>query len=749
VAGAKPYPSLLPYLETGKGRFRLNIALISSDRSVLARGPYPFRVLAESGPFARIIAGNILTDAESPIKPVFLLRQPDEYPDLPDDIRPLANTDIDRFWQEAYHWYRSASVNSAAPDMPLLLAGQTAADQRLLPCYSLFYCILRQIYFHALCPQCGRVLELCRQDDVLTAAGLKSYATSLKRYLYCPDCASKTDGANFYVFELQADDPPGLKDRWGLVHDFAKLLVKSDMEDQFPCSTCPEQIACYGPQDLSRKRVVPFAFYPFYLMIFEAATLHGMDFVALLSGATADQLAGDVTESGRRHTLEAARRQLSRSSRFLFRDSDSRHFLEVLLLKLAFLGELSAWALQAGSSPQYPNLPLSLNRIWVQLPDQAGLLPSLWNFKPMRFDVGLPEYGRSEPLRHASAPGLYCLALVWFHILLVNQRQDIRQVSEILDRICDKLLSSAAPVSQSLFQEVNASAFRPQNTFWDPADDTVEPEFESLWQQSLNLGASLMRAGLDREVPWSQESFDQQFDALRQSVLQELFSGKQLAEQSDTPSQNAAILHILQNLSHKWRSEMRQPAVAEDLEATVLVSKKMTADSDTAAAVPRLDDDLQKTVILQPKPPVRETADQPRTTDEEKTVILSSRTPASQPAPDNEPPEDDLIQETVLLSSRESIPGLTGPKITLPKPPEPVLPETMSQSPGEEYLEETVIQRPVDSGASKSRNAADDDGLEQTIVLKPSADKDKKSVPDIEDDLGETMIMKPKPGKTK
>jgi hypothetical protein len=751
VAGVKPYPSLLPYLDTGKGRFRLHISLISSDRTVSGEAPYPFEVVAEAGPFARIIAGSLLSDAGSLIKPVFLLYQPDQYPDFSDNIRPLTNADIDRFWQEAYHRYRATDGISSPADSMLLLAGQSDAHDRLLPCCSLFYCILRQIYFHPLCPQCGSTLQVCRQEGVLKAAGLKSYGASLRRYLYCPDCAAKADRTNFYVFERQPDDPPDLKDRWGLVHDLGNLLVSPDPAQPFPCSSCPEQTACYGPQDLSRERIVPFAFYPFYLMIFDAATLHAVDFVAMLSGATLDQLAAHVTEPGRRYVLDAAKRKLSGSSRFLFNNSDSRHFLETLFLKLSFLRELSAWALQTGSLPEYPNLPLSLNRVWLRLPDQAGLLPSLWNFKPVRFDVGLPEYGHSLPLRHTTPSGLYWLATTWFYTLLVNRRQDIRQVSEILDRTCEKLLSSAAPVSLSLFQEIDASPFRPENAFWDPAGGTLEPDFESLWHQSLYLGASLLRAGLDREVPWSLESFNQQFDELRNSVQRSLFSGRESAEQFDAADRNAAIAHILQDLSRRWRSEPAQRSVAEDLQATVLVSRKIAADNASAAALARLDDDLQKTVILQPKPPVPEAAEQSRTAEEEeeKTVILSARAAGLPTRPDNEPPEDDLIQETVLLSSRESIPGFTGPQVSQPVPREPDLPEAIIQSPGEQDLEKTVIQRPVDSGASNNRKEADDQDLEQTIVMKPTAGKDKKPAAETEDDLGETVIMKPKPGKNK
>ena len=698
MAGANSYPSLLPCLETGNGRFRLNIALLSNEQSAL-ESSYPFPDLAGSGPFGRIVAGNILTDAGSPIRTVFLLRQPDEYPDLSDHIRPVLNPDIDRFWQEAYHWYRSGAVNSSVPNTLFLLAGQKDADDRLLPCRSLFYCLFRETYFHPLCPQCGRALDLCRSDEILQAAGLKPYSRSLKRYLYCPDCVRKADAATYYVFALQVDDPLSLKDRWGLIHDLGNLLVKPDLEDRFPCSTCPEQIACYGPDDLSAGRIVPFAFYPFYLMVFEAATVHAMDFLALLSGAPVSQLVQHVTDVGRRRALEAASTRLSTSSRFLFNKSDPKHFLEVLFLKLSFLGELTARVLHAGCSLEYPGLPISLNSVWVKLPDQTGLLPRLWNFRSMRFDVG---YGRAELPGSSSATGLsglYQIAMVWFYALLVNKSQDIRQVAELLDRLCRKLLSSTAPISQLLFQEVNPSAFRPENTFWNPADHTVEPQHESFWQQALHLGASLLRAGLDREVPWSRESFDLQFEALRQSVQQTLFSGTQAAESAGASGGDTAILGILENLSNKWRSMMGQTAIASEVEERMPISKRTAEDKDIGAAVPRS--------------------------------------------------EDDLIHETVLLSSRQSIPGLAEYKTTRSEPSEPNPAESFVGSSMEECLEKTMIQQSVDPGVTNTGYPTDDDALEKTIIMKPWAEKDKISVPDVEDDLSKTIIMKPETGKTK
>jgi len=690
------------------------------------------------------MAGNILTDAGSPIRTVFMLRQPDEYPDLSDHIRPLLNPDIDRFWQEAYHWHRSGAVNSSVPNALFLLAGQKDAEDRLFPCRSLFYCLFRETYFHPLCPQCGQALDLCRSDEILQAAGLKPYSRSLKRYLYCPDCVRKADAASYYVFALQVGDPLSLKDRWGLIRDLGNLLVTPDLEDRFPCSTCPEQIACYGPDNLSARRIVPFAFYPFYLMLFEAATVHAMDFLALLSGATVSQLVQHATDVGRRRALEGASTRLSTSSRFLFNKNDPKHFLEVLFLKLSFLGELTASVLHAGCSLEYPDLPLSLNSVWVKLPDQSGLLPCLWNFRSMRFDVG---YSRAELPGSSSAwglSGLYQIAMVWFYALLVNKSQDIRQVSEILDRLCRKLLSSTAPISQLLFQEVNASAFRPENTFWDPTDRVIEPHHKPFWQQTLLLGASLLRAGLNRELPWSKESFDHHFETLRQSVQQTLFSVTQAAESTGASGGDTAILGILENLSRKWRSMMGQAAIDSEVEERMPISEITAENKHIDVAAPQSEEDLQETVIMTPKPSARQSVDQQWAVDEERSAIALSHPPASQSAQ-----EDDLIHETVLLSCRQTIFGPADNKTNLSEPSEPNPAESIVDCSMEKCLDKIMIQQAAESGVTNTRNATDDDGLEKTIIMKPLAEKDKISVPDVEDELSKTIIMKPGKGKTK
>ena len=47
-------PSLLPYLQSGKSHFRLEISLSSRETSFLQKSPFPFLTITESSPFERL-----------------------------------------------------------------------------------------------------------------------------------------------------------------------------------------------------------------------------------------------------------------------------------------------------------------------------------------------------------------------------------------------------------------------------------------------------------------------------------------------------------------------------------------------------------------------------------------------------------------------------------------------------------------------------------------------------------------------
>ena len=162
-------PSLLPYLELTDTKFQLNFSLISQDSSILEKSPFPFLVISESDPFARLFEARFVTDAGSEIKRVFLLLQKDEYHLTRDELRPLNNQDIDQCWQKTFLFYSRKNQDGSA----IIMADQIGEDGGLISLQSLFFCKSRQIFFHPPCPACGLPLQQCYDDDILTGIQIK------------------------------------------------------------------------------------------------------------------------------------------------------------------------------------------------------------------------------------------------------------------------------------------------------------------------------------------------------------------------------------------------------------------------------------------------------------------------------------------------------------------------------------------------------------------------------------------------
>ena len=71
-------PSLLPYLDARGNKFGLRLSLIPESVSAQETPLFPFTVISDAAPLARLIEAQILTDAGSEVKRVFLLVQRDE-----------------------------------------------------------------------------------------------------------------------------------------------------------------------------------------------------------------------------------------------------------------------------------------------------------------------------------------------------------------------------------------------------------------------------------------------------------------------------------------------------------------------------------------------------------------------------------------------------------------------------------------------------------------------------------------------
>jgi hypothetical protein len=679
--------SLLPYLESGENNFRLEISLVSKESEFLEKAPFPFLLISDSGPFTRVIDARILTDAESVIKPVFLLQQSDEYRLTSDDMWPLNNKDIDRLWQEVFMRY-SAQTPEESPDRShFVLLRQINKKGQFSPFQSLFYCTFKKDYFHPPCPKCGKRLHLCQDDHLLSESDLKPYSTSLKRYLYCPKCAQDSNPNDFYVFSPDAFDSPNLKDHLVLIKEWEHLIVNPITLNHFPCIDCAEKTRCYGNDNLAVLRIVPFSFYPFYLMILEAATLNAYDFLSLISGATLNEVKDSLSEKGalgRVKCLEAAQQKLSVQSPLLFDPNNERNFLEALYLKLSFLGELGRMIFSDRGSLSHPGLSYSLERIWVKLADQAGLLPLFWNFNLDVIDIGVNPAKPPHLSEYPPAHGLHFLGNVWFYALLVNHRQPVERVRAELEKFMIESTSAKVGLSESIKKKGHNPVFAAENIFWSPEDRHVNEEWQRVWEKSLDLGGGLLAAGMNRETSWSENEFWQNFEALREEIKKELFGRGSLIPKEVSHSDNLAISALLDEILTRWRSKMKAPndrKEAEEVEETLDLSATTQKAFESQKESTYESAEPLETVILRPGEFGKKEMDSTKLKDAEETLILSPEGHPGSDKADKALQDAEVIKETVILRSDE---------FKTRRPPS----EPFSAGAAENDLQETVLLSP-------------------------------------------------------
>jgi len=291
-------PSLLPYLQSGSGRFHLTISLEPADES----SPFepcqdPFLFKDVSDPFSLLGSAGVISDLAEQILPLTLLIQRSEYHCSPDDLHLHTNLVIEQRWQQIM------SVLSAPPlnTLRFLLAEQIGKQGQLLPFHSLFYCRAKQIYFPPPCPGCGKELVLCTDDTLLSLHGLEGYSTSLRRFLYCPECCSTPATVTFYTFRRTEKDPASVSDTQQLIRNWAQSEKTATPDTLLPCGRCASYKVCYGSTPLAVNTLCSFSFYPFYMLLLKADSGLRIDFQALLSGKTPAQdclcREGNLTET--------------------------------------------------------------------------------------------------------------------------------------------------------------------------------------------------------------------------------------------------------------------------------------------------------------------------------------------------------------------------------------------------------------------------------------------------------------------
>jgi hypothetical protein len=631
--------SLLPYLTTAKAKIFLKVSLIREDPPIPGNDLFPFLVLDDTNPLARLIEAYFMTDAGSELKRVFLIVQRDRYILRTDDVWPVTNLDVDNSWRRAFTLHAQKSPQAA----PIVLSNQVDDEGTLQPLESLFFCVIKKLFFAPPCPFCGTSLVQCHDDDLLIGSGLEPYSTSLRRYLFCRSCTPKEDSA-FYVYASERSDPPRVRDRFALMKEFSRLALTRKEFSPFPCAECQDSNECYGSENRVLSRVFPFSFYPYYLLISEAMSLSASDFLPLLSGAAVDEPEGRQWATLRKR----AGKEGPWGPAFLFQDDD-RLFLEMLYLKLSFLGDLIQ-GISIRQGVKHPDLRLSMERIWVNLKDDpGGRLPFLWNFKVKILDSPGLASATESLLRLPVSYDMLFLGHAWFYVLLANQKQTMSRISLSLREGLNQTLSDKNFSSEAFLKGESDPLFHPSNIFWNPGRRRVHETWHPLWGKSLHLGWSLLTSSFRPEPSWSKEGFQEKIESLRGEVKHQLFAEKPPGESGTYSSENEedrAIYDILTTILRKWGGGGE---IEKDLEETVVLTHERAralAEEETLH-VPspnkEAKEDIPETIILSA----------PKTFSGTPINDSTSRD-VDHPSVKQDAKEDEFLAETIVLGPRKA-----------------------------------------------------------------------------------------------
>ncbi|MDY6952196.1 MAG: hypothetical protein SWE60_11835 [Thermodesulfobacteriota bacterium] len=443
------------------------------------------------------------------------------------------------------------------------------------------------------------------------------------------------------------------------------------------------------------------------MLIFDAMSLGALDFLSLVSGASVEDLESRLEERqqlGRISCLRDLKRDGLTNAPFLF-GGNERHFLEVLYLKLSFLGEVAQTIFSGLDRYQDPALGLSVDRIWVKLTDLGGLLPSFWNFKVEVIDVGAE--GAKRPFLPKNPPwyGLHFLGLFYFYALLVNKRQRVSEVYMALAQAMESVSSSADVTLDDLLANELNHVCSWENTFWNnegPQEPPLGEEGVRLWRTCLGLGWSLMKASLRGDPAWSRDGFWQELENLRAEIKDSLFRREAAVGLSEPTVEDKAIRDIIVRLMDKWRvgSEAKEVqedrAPAFDPEETIMASTAERAALGERAAVAEDEEDVEETIILSP----------------EDFSKLSP--PPTEMTPPSETMETDIPETVVIRPPQGASASL---KSLEPSPAKAVGLEKSATS-----WQETADR----TRESKMATEEEDDFLAETVILRPDRGKGKE-----------------------
>ena len=718
--------TLLTYMGGGDAAARPALSLIPSLPDSQGRAT-PFRLLDDTDATSRLVAAAFVTDAGTILKNVVLRTQKDQYSFRETELGAMTNRAVDAVW--------GAAVTSHLSSVPraggLKLSVQAADDGQPARLSPLFYCSEKHRYFHPPCPSCGSPLDLCCDDDLLVRFGLHPYSTSLRRYLYCPPCCG-SGLQEFYLYEREAADPVTVKDRWMLMDRFRFVTPEKVAGEAFPCVGCALHEECYGLHQNARLRIAPFAFYPYYLMMYDDFSLHSQDFLRLISGAGIDEVAASlnpVRHAGRIDLLTGlGHGGLVEMPCYPWRDE--RSFPDLLWRKLIFLGKVVRRLVR--SAP--PGERLCGENIWIRLVPGEGGAASLRHFEVEVLENVTPSSPEVSGSGIAAAVGL-----VWLQTLLVNRATDEGAVAAAVTRY----LAQDRGGGDSTGTPLDVSALgAPENIFWHPEGGEVRQEYVPLWERALAIGVRLLEGGaLDR--------CSAELDNLMAEISgegSEYVPGRPSEPQVSPPlppsvaaKAEQTVLRVLSKLIEECRREMATPEQAPPAEiddeevATVILAP---LPREKRRPVPEGDEAVTETVVLkapsilyEPRPSQQAAASDEAL--EATAIIPPSHGPGGMPQSDvrqqataGVPDDADILGETLICAPQVSTQGR-------PQPPTAVSEEAL--------LEETVCMRPAGGAGAPGSRGGHGDGS-------PTESSSRETGQSEEDELAETVVVMPRKG---
>ncbi len=645
--------SLLPFLQPSNGAPRLALAEGETDAT------YPFAVVDDSAPFSRVIRGSFLTDAASPLKDVFLVQQRDHYRLENTTFVNVTNIDIETSW----HSINQRILSAAPGDRLIELTPGLSGDEQKRMFAPLLFCRERQLYMPVPCPSCARELELCHDDSLLQQKGLHPYATTARKYLYCPSC-SNSEQSEFYVRERGESDPLFLQDCMDLVNRLARLPDNGGTSSSFPCATCAERDTCFGPTNSVRSRLSPFSFYPFHLLVVEAPTLNALDFTSLLSGASSSELSEQLDRRafpGRFFSLRAVE-DAGTVKWTNFTQEDDRGFPELLFLKLSLLEEI------VGRVAADADSKLRGDRVWVHLSKICRNLPVGWNFR-MLFMDDITPMPSAHVLERNPSMALARAGLLFFQILLGSRKVAAGNIVEAVSQYISDKNGEVEETGKSLLRNMCV----PANIFRNPDGYVLNRMYEDAWNKACAAGYALLDAARGRSTVSCTEihhSLRELMEVSRSnlfSTVQVQVESKAAVTDRDDEQIKLTIRQVVSNMIARCRDEVRDKPTAtpddnfDEVVETVILRAGATP-APLVATVPASED--VATVIISSAPPVQGIAvnnfSDAAESELQETVIMSSQPPVQpvreaaaptpQPASAAVPEQDDDLEETVMIT---------------------------------------------------------------------------------------------------